>query len=202
MKSSTGNFKKAFTLVELLISITIMSIMAALSISAYPQFSEQLSVTADTYKMLAFFRQTQTYGVSAVTSPGVKFVYAFKIDLSTTTLENVILDTPTDTTNQYYVNTSVVDPVAEKISLSRNVEIIKIEGVKQNATTTLDTAYAFFKRPNPESRLVGKLGTIINPDVTSGSFDRLEVTVRSKKNNGLSKKIVILQTGQMYVSDW
>ncbi len=193
---------KAFTLIELLVSISILGILAAMSISAYPKFSEQISLTSETYKLLAYLRETQAYGVSAVAQPGTKFVYSYVINKSTTTISRVKIENPTDSTNQYYINNATEDPSSKKLYIKNNYEIFQINGITNNSTTSLDFAYGFFKRPNPDSRVIGKVGTNIYPDVDTGSYTKLEIILRSKKNNAFMKKVVILSTGQMYVADW
>lgn len=199
MKSFSG-----FTLIELLISITIISMMAALSISAYPKFSEQISISGDTYKALAYFRETQSYGISAVTTPGIKFIYSFQIDKAAGTFKRYKIESPTDRTNTYYINSSSIDSGAPVITIRSTFEISQINGIKGTATTSLDKAYAFFKRPNPEARLSGTVGSSnsISPDTDTTSFDRIEVTIRSKRTPDFQKKVIILNTGQMYVNDW
>lgn len=194
----------AFTLIELLVSLTIISIIAALSISSYPKFSQQLEVTTETYKMLAYFRETQSYGVSAVATPGIKFVYGFVIDKNENSITKIIKESPTDQTNAYFINNLAADTNATTSKLKDGFEIFKICGKTGSADceNSLDKGYAFFRRPLPEARLTGKLGEVISPDVNKTTYDSLEVTVRSKKNPQFMKKIVILHTGQMYVSDW
>jgi hypothetical protein len=127
---------------------------------------------------------------------------AFLIDKGTTTVLRVQITNPTDKTNSYYINNSSFDDSASILSIKDAFEISEIDGVLGSATTSLDKVYGFFRRPNPEARLTGMLGTNIYPDTDTRSFDRVEVTIRSKKNNVFMKKIVILATGQMYVSDW
>lgn len=196
------NSRTAFTLVELLVTMSIISILAAMSISAYPKFSEQMALTAETYKMLAYFRETQVFGVSALVTPGTKIAYAFRINKSSNDIARLIVTDPTSTTNSYYSSTGVVDVNSPHLVIKDNFEIAEINGIVQNSTTSLDTMFSYFKRPNPESRLMGKVGENIVPGTDTESFSKVEIILRSKKNNVFLKKIVILETGQMYVSDW
>jgi prepilin-type N-terminal cleavage/methylation domain-containing protein len=198
--SKTRKFS-AYTLIELLVSITIISIIAGLSITSYPKFAQQLEVTTETYKMLGYFRETQSYGVSAVSTPGVKFVYGVQVNMSNNTIKRLILESPTDNTNDYYINNAKQDTNFDSLVLKSGFEIFKICG-DDTCDTSLDQAYAFFKRPNPEARLTGQTGNITSPDKDASSFDRITIYVRSKITPAFIKKIVILQTGQMYVNDW
>lgn len=205
-RSKTVRKFQAFTLIELLISLSIIGIVAGMSISAYPAFSEQIALSGDTYAMLAYFRETQAYGVSAEATPGVKFVYAFVIDKSNPLIQRVQIQNPstTDKSNQYYINNSSLDTTAPSSSLKSIFEISDIDGIMHGATTSLDKGYAFFKRPDPEARLVGTVGSnsSIEPSTDTTGFDRIEITIRSRNNHAFTKKLVILSTGQMYVSDW
>lgn len=149
-KFCSNKNKSGFTLVELLISMTIVGIMAALSISSYPKFSEQISLAQDTYKILSFAREIQTFGVSAMTLPGVKFVYAFEVDRSAGTIKRYKIENPTNTTNSYYQTSLTLDPTGEIITIKANFEISEIAGISSTGTTTLNNMYSFFRRPNPE----------------------------------------------------
>jgi prepilin-type N-terminal cleavage/methylation domain-containing protein len=202
MKSSSN--KKGFTLVELLVAMGIIAMMAALSISAYPKFSDQLALTSDTYKFLSYFRETQSYGVSAVATPGVKFAYAFLVDKGNGTVSRVIIENPTSKTNDYYIKTAQTDPSAPIYTVKSGYNISDISGIKSGATTSLDKVYGFFRRPNPEVQLSGTVntGTSYFPDSGTSTFDRVEVTFSLTKNPEQTKKIIILSTGQMYVNDW
>jgi prepilin-type N-terminal cleavage/methylation domain-containing protein len=201
MKSYSQNKFKAFTLIELLVAISIIGLMATLSISAYPKFSEQVGVTSQTYKLLAYMRETQTYGTSAVSTPGTRFVYSFLVDKSENSLKRFSWPSPSSRSNQNYVQNSTLDVSAEILNLKEQYEIEKICG-GQNCVADLDKAYVFFRRPNPEGRIVGLQGTNILPGLDDVGFDRLEITIRSKRTKEFTKKVVVLSTGQTYVSDW
>ncbi len=203
MKLLENKFK-GFTLVELLVSITIIGIISVMSISSYPKFSEQLSVTSETYKILSFGLETKSYGSGSITEPGVKVVYALIIEKNNNTIKRVVIKNPTQNDNQYFVNTfpaASTDPL-DNLIIKDNFEISDIcyFGIdKTNCDQHLNKVYGIFKRPNPDARLIGLQGTNIGPDTDTGSYDRLEVTLKSKNNSNLQKKLVILSTGQIYV---
>ena len=195
---------KAFTLVELLVSITIIGIISVLSISAYPKFSEQMAVTSEVYKILAFAMETKSYGVGSYTDPGVKVVYAFLVEQNNNLIKRVLLKAPTSDTNQYYLDNFVDDTntTSSTFAIKNNYTISDICFFGLDKTICdqkLDKTYAIFKRPNPDARLIGLTGTVLGPDVNIGSYDKVEVTLQSRRYKNLTKKIVILATGQMYV---
>jgi len=195
--------QSAFTLLELLVSLSILAFVAAMSVTSYPRFSEQIGVSGEAYKMLAFMRESQVYGTAAVTIPGTKSVYGFLINRDNGWVRKVIIENPrpNDRTNQYYVYANIADSSAEEFSVKRQFEIESI-CPDENCTNDYDQAYVFFRRPNPEGRIIGLNQTLINPNVGEGTLDKLEVNLASKRNPALKKKLVILSTGQMYVSDW
>ncbi len=203
--------KNAFTLIELLVSISVLAMMAAISVSSYPKFSEQLGVSAESYKILAYMKEAQVYGSAGYTDPGVKVVYGLEIDRDTNIIKKVLWRNPTGTSNQLYINNKT-DAEEASLSLGSRFEIEKICSitfVSGNNVSSCDQgtngqnytkAYVFFKRPNPEGRLLGLVGSILYPDQSSSvGFQKLEVSFRSKQNVQFVKKIVILQTGQIYV---
>jgi prepilin-type N-terminal cleavage/methylation domain-containing protein len=193
---------KAFTLIELLISMSIIALMATISISSYPKFSEQVSLSSEVYRMLAHFKEAQVFGTAAYVNPGTKVVYGFLVDKQAGTVVNYQLENPTSFLNQDYQTRSSIDSSAKTIILKTKFEIESIEGIFRNSTTTLEKIYVFYKRPNPEARLTGLIGTNISPDPNLSSFSKVTITLRSKQNQQFKKKVVILQTGQMYVDSW
>ncbi len=193
-----------FTLIELLVSITIIGIISVMSISAYPKFSEQMAVTSQVYKILAFSMETKIYGVASYSDPGTKLAYAFLIEKNNDTVKRVLIKNPVDDTNRYYVDNFVdeTDRNLGNLTINKNYTISDIcyYGTdKTNCDQKIDKVYGIFRRPNPDARLIGLVGTVISPDISTGRYDRVEITLESKKNKDLSKKIVVLSTGQIYV---
>jgi Tfp pilus assembly major pilin PilA len=199
---------KAFTLVELLVGIGIISMIAGLSLSSYPRFSEQVALTSEVYKILAYTKETQIFGTSAFTTPGTRIVYSFRVQTDSNTIDRYILENPTTTqiNNDSYVNDSQLDSTSDIFTLKDQYKISLIEGITKDSTSTLSSLFVFYKRPNPEGRIVGLEDytntTNIKPDAGIGSFLKAIVTIESRRNSAFKKKIVILQTGQAYVEDW
>lgn len=198
------NKKKGFTLIELLVAIGIIAFVAGLSIGSYPKFSEQMGVTTETYKLLAFLKETQTYGVNAYGSPGVKFVYGVEIEKGVG-IKRVRLESPTSANNSYYRDNLQVLSGEDIFALKDLYNIVNIcldENCTVDTANSITKAYILYKRPNPEARIITLEGTLVQPDVNTGSHQRVVILLNSKKDAKISKKIVILKTGQAYVADW
>ncbi len=198
---------KAFTLIELLVSISILSLVAAISVSSYPQFAEQIGVSAESYKVLAYMREAQVYGSSGYTRPGVKVVYGLEIDRDATPnkIKTVKWEDPTSTTNAKYIEKAESDNASTTIGSRYEIsKMCSIVGTKNSCVDQNDgnynQVYVFLKRPNPEARLIGMAGENMDPGPNRYiGLQKIEVHIQSKLNPQFVKKIVILQTGQMYV---
>lgn len=192
--------KSGFTLIELLVSITIVSLVVSLSITAYPKFSDQIAVVAETYKIVAYSRESQVFGISAYVDPGTKIAYAMAIETGNNTISRYVITNPTDSTNQYYIDNFTVDATSKTLNIKDNFTISKI-CYDDACTSPLSKVYVVFRRPNPEARLIGVNGNVISPDTAKGSYGKIKITLQSKNNPSLTKNVDILQTGQMYVEE-
>jgi prepilin-type N-terminal cleavage/methylation domain-containing protein len=195
---------KAFTLIELLVVIGIISFVAMMSINSYPKFSEQMGVTTETYKILAFLKETQTYGVSSFGNPGVKFVYGVDIQKNGG-INRVRLESPTASSNTYYRD-NLQTLTGEDIFEIKNLYEVKNICLDDNCTpltsNSIDKVLILYKRPNPEARIFTLEGTNVQPGTDTQSHQKIVILLTSKKDNKIAKKIVVLKTGQAYVADW
>jgi prepilin-type N-terminal cleavage/methylation domain-containing protein len=196
--------KKAFTLIELLVVLGIVAIIAAISINSYPKFSEQMGVTTETYKLLAFLKETQTYGINSYGSPGVKFVYGVKID-KTGNIKRVKWESPTSSKNSDYVTNLQELSGDDTFSIKDLYEVKNIcidDNCSSDNLSLIDKVYILYKRPNPEARIITLEGTNIQPGANTESQKKIVILLDSKKDKNISKKVVVLKTGQAYVGDW
>jgi hypothetical protein len=128
-------------------------------------------------------------------------VYGVEISKTGTFVKRVQWVNPTNNRNSDYI-ANKVDSGEQTLDLKTSFELEKICD-SENCTNQFDKAYIFYRRPNPEARIVGVNGTIVTPaPASTNSLNKLYIFIRSKKNTAFVKKVVILQTGQVYVSDW
>jgi hypothetical protein len=208
--------------VELLISISIIALMSALSIAAYPKFSAQLSVASESYRLLGFLRETQAFGVSSYSKPGEKTIYGILVDKDTNTIKRVVaLQNQTVNTlqanskfkNSDFINsaTDFVPGGDQDVAAAFENPKFKIAAICSSEdcnpdTSTVDKGYALYKRPNPEARIVLKSGNIQEPsaigDGDTSSLPRMVIFLEHPTRKEMRKKVVLLRTGQMYVEEW
>jgi prepilin-type N-terminal cleavage/methylation domain-containing protein len=205
-----------FTLIELLVSMSIIAIMAAISISAYPKFSAQLATTAESYRLLTFLRETQSYGISSLTLTGQKIVYGLEIDQSANTIKRVIWDVTNQNNLSFkFKNTDFLNNYVAQVdsanlfTLKDSFSIVKICDTIECDTenNVFDKGYVAYKRPNPDSRIIFTKGSggssIMTPsqaiDNDTSSAGKLVLIMQNKSKAGLFKKLIILSTGQMYI---
>lgn len=210
---------RGFSLVELLISVSIISLMAMISIAAYPKFSAQLQASTESYKLLAWLRETQTYGVSSFTKPGERQVYGVEFNKTDNSIKRLVapvsqLSVVNFGSNSKFTNggflTAKQDFDGEQSEFVLG-GLFQIVGICDNEecdplTSVYDKAYTVYKRPNPEARIFFEEGSVRDPspseDNDKGSKHKLVVFISAKNQSQIKKKIIILRTGQMYVKEW
>lgn len=213
----------AFSLVELLISISIIALMSALSIAAYPKFSAQLSVASESYRLLGFLRETQTYGISSYTRPGERVIYGVLVDKETSTIKRVVASTDNLTTgilqtDSKFKNSDFINSAADFLPEGDQDVTTAFENPKfkiaaicssedcDTNQSTVDKAYALYKRPNPEARIILVSGTNLDPspigDGDTSSLSKMVIFLEHPTRKEIHKKVVLLRTGQMYVEEW
>lgn len=211
---------KGFSLIELLISISIIGLLAAMSISAYPKFSLQLQASTESYKLLAWLRETQVYGISAFTKPGERQVYGVKFDKTSNSIKRIVV--PIDdlgleqfgpgskfTNSKFDENVKDFEGEESNFVFKSSFKIVSLcdDGLDCSATTSpFTSAYIAYRRPSPEARIILKQGEVLTPSISEnsdkGSVSMLNIYIASKEQVEIRKKLVILRTGQMYVEEW
>jgi prepilin-type N-terminal cleavage/methylation domain-containing protein len=208
---------KGFTLIELLVSVSIMAMMAALSISAYPKFSAQLSIVSESYRLVSFLRETQSYGQTSFGEIGKTTIYGIEVFKDVSRIDRVTVDNSNGAlensfgprfTNSVFLQNKV-SPVIEKdiFNFKSNYKIQKICSDIEctSGNDNFEIGYAAYKRPNPEARIFFTQGNLITPSPSiqddTSSAKKMTVVIVDKRNEAISKKVVILSTGQIYVQE-
>jgi hypothetical protein len=184
--------------------MSIITIVALISISAYPKFSNQLMVTSESYKLLAFLKETQSYGISAYTLPGKRMVYGVEVTKGGE-VKRIKIENPATSTNEYYVNNVSYDASVDNtysVKSLYNIVAVCNDINCDPAASQITKGYVIYRRPNPEGRIVTMEGSIISPGIKEEGFPKLVIFIRHKTDPSIAKRVVILATGQMYTKDW
>lgn len=191
---------KGFTLVELIVTISIFVFMSVLLMVKYGNFNQSVLLTNMAYDLALVIRTAQTYGISVrSTTDNSDFDRAYGVNLST---KNIVdargsLNTKiiffADLTNNYiFDGVSGGDSIESIYNLSRGAKISKIcvGDSSSNCTVTPDVVNVSFKRPDPKA-------IICNDSSCYSDYPYMEITLEG--TDGGQRKISVNRTGQVSI---
>jgi len=166
---------RGFTLVELLVALSIFLVISAITLSNYPQFNSRTSLTGLAQEISISIREAQVYGVSvkSATSSSVAgstypaYGIFFGNDAISTTHANtkaysLFFDKPGAATGKFGL--SIGDEFAtdnyeilDTTNIGNGNKITQIRGYGCDTGvadgTQLDAAFIVFRRPNPDAKI-------------------------------------------------
>jgi prepilin-type N-terminal cleavage/methylation domain-containing protein len=157
---SFKNKSRAFTLVELIVVMTITTIILTSLVIQQNAWNDQLSVKTQAYELVMMIRQAQIYSLGVredVGGSGDKFSVGYGVYLSVTGAEKAVLFADRDGDQEY-------DSPGEKIeekTLTRGVIISKVCEIILSPCTGNGPKKVniTFLRPNPGARFVFRTAT-------------------------------------------
>ncbi|KKR21084.1 MAG: hypothetical protein UT48_C0014G0018 [Parcubacteria group bacterium GW2011_GWE2_39_37] len=154
--------KSGFTIVELLISISIIGMVSVLFYNNYRATSRQNVLAAASHQLAGDFRAVQGYASGAKKNNGSVPKGGWGIYLATTSA-NYIIFTDDDESKDY----NVVSELYRSVDLPVNVHVDKIEVTKWDGTPVVgsSTVSTVFLPPDPK--------TYITTDYRSDSTDNV-----------------------------
>lgn len=190
------NKKEGFSIIELIVTISILVIINTLVFASYPKFRQSVSLRKTSQEIASTIYQAQTYALGVkefTTSSGEeKFPgYGAHFDISSGPTDSFVLfaDIPDSSgkgNNKY-------DGESENVELfkiqtgDRISEICGTNGLYPDCSLSLSTADIIFLRPNPVVTL------------TDGSNLFSNVGIKIKSSQGQEKTINIWLSGQISV---
>ena len=195
--------KKGFTLIELMVTVTIMMIMTSVVLFDYNTFNDSSVLNNLAYDMSLTIRQAQVYGTavrengngtsagSPITVGSVNnFVSSYGVHFDHNNPNSFTLFTA-DITGTY-------DPanVLQTYQFQRGIKISQLcASYPCLDATTLGTIDIVFKRPDPEANITASVdGTASVGQVVSSAN-----IVLQNGNGAISKSVVVYSTGQISV---
>ena len=149
---------KAFTLVEVMVSVSIVSVIMATVLFNYSNFNNNLTLTSSGQELAIAVRQAQTYGltVKEVTPGGGQFSSAYGIYFDPTgEPSNYYIFADIDGDKKYDIGSgcgSGNTECIEKFSLRNNIKISSIcDGSACPPDNSVKMMNVTFLRPNPDA---------------------------------------------------
>ena len=208
-----GKLAAGFTMIELLVSISIFAFMTAFLVSKYGTFNQSVLLTNLAYDTALTVRSAQTFGLNvqgtATSSPSILgFNYAYGVHFDPAKPTQFILFVDLCGTNKFETGTTCSNNAL--LTLGATAEIQSTYSFRQGFTiksvcagagsgnncTAIVGPYALdilFKRPNPDAIIQNTTTGATNP----GQYAKVVMTA----TDGSMKAIVVQSTGQIAVTN-
>jgi prepilin-type N-terminal cleavage/methylation domain-containing protein len=201
-------FTKGFTLVELMVTITIMLIMTAVVFFNYNSFNDSSLLSAFAYDMSLTIRQAQVYGVAtregnstsqsgqittaSIGSGNFSYPYGVHFDKNSTTAPLVLfIDVNKD---GKYVLGDDGQPL-QSYTFQRGIKIYQLCVTDTTEHCDVNALDITFKRPDPEA-IVSAFDMSSSRIYPSSSSARI---VLHNSGDSLTKSVAVYSTGQISV---
>lgn len=195
--------RKGFTLVEVVITIAIVTILSTTAIVNYYSFNDRLSLSSAGQEMAINIRQAQTYGINVKeNTPGggvFNTPYGIYFDMDSVSNDNYVIFSDANNNKKYDENSgcgSGSTECVEKITLKGGVTISFVDAT--DACPAINAARSLtirFIRPNPDadiSFIKKNTGT-----VNCHSLSDAIITLTSR--GGRTLLLSVGATGQIHV---
>jgi prepilin-type N-terminal cleavage/methylation domain-containing protein len=217
------NKESGFTLVELLVTLSVFTVMSALTLANYPKFNNQTAITGLAQQIAISIREAQVYGVAvknasstaSIVAPNVYPAYGIFFATSTvgttygnSTSYSIFFDRVTSNGVAPYFRPlgdnffSDSGELVETVKIQNGSTIISICGVPTSggACAPAYSAFVVFRRPNPDAiiKTITTSGTWPYTTPTLVDNQRLDVVIRSRDRE-LTKTIQVYSSGQITV---
>lgn len=192
MKNSST--QKGFTLVELLVSVSIFVFMTAFLVFKYGTFNHSVIVTNTAYDIALTIRNAQSYGLnvkaSKDTNPATIFSHGFGAHFQKSAVAN----------GEFYFfsdldNDGLLTPATEKITISTIKKGIIVDSILASCggpEASYNSLDVVFVRPDPDA--------IIR--VNGSATPRCQTAkIIIKAPDGATKTIVVRSTGQIAIEN-
>ncbi len=199
---------RAFTLIELVVSIAIFAFMTTLLVAKYGNFNQSILLTNLAYDVALTLRTAQTYGLSVKNiNVGGTFQYAYGVDFSTASAGSAnktltLFGTPSTGTykDDFYSGSGVREDIeVSKYSVKRGAFISSLCAGADEADCVGHTANVLditFKRPDPNAIMCVNTSGGMNCNPT---YKFAKVIVQA--SDGSTRDIKIRSNGQISVGD-
>ncbi len=184
------NYKKGFSLVELLVVTLIFFILTGIVLFRQGKFSSDILITSTAYELALFIREAQVYGVGSKINPGSssnsRFAYGVHFSNSALGTKEVTLfaDVPNSSGVFDYKYDSSSDVLVNKIQFKQEQVIHDFCGIKNSTeyckgdgvVSSLNIA---FEKPDLNAKIFGIVrGSTV--EYTEGAVIRIKSSLGDK----------------------
>lgn len=176
---------RGFSLVELLVVLTIISLITMVVIARYRDFDSTILLRNLAYEIALSVREAQTLGISVqnpASSTGNPFNYAYGVHFARGTSYMLFADL--NTNGQYDSGEEI-----SSYTIGKNNGIARLYANNAEGTTEVTTLDVLFRRPEPDARFTASPAV---PGISS-----VRVIIASQK--GTERTIEVWTTGQIAV---
>ena len=196
------NSARAFTVVELLVSVGIFVFLTVLLVVKYGSFNQSVLLTNLAYDVAVTIRTAQAYGLSVkrvgTGDESVNFQYAYGVHFDTTSAGNTTLKlfafTPAQTQNHTYGDTSnsaLSEIDVQTYTLKRGARITGVCTGSVNCAPDTDQLDIIFRRPNPNADIC----------ITSGGCGNQYAEITITGTDGSTRVVAVRENGQISVKE-
>jgi len=182
--------KKGFTLIELMVTVTIMMIMTAVVLFNYNTFNDSSLLSNFAYDMSLTIRQAQVYGTSGgETNQGAVTVSNASINSSAPPFGVHFIQGAMAPNPSLILFVGNPANVLQSYTFQRGISIkqICVSSSGNSCASTPSTLDITFLHPNPEAIISGGDGSMAT------------IILQNAGSSPLTKKVVVYSTGQISV---
>ena len=156
MKKDTASKNHAYTLIELLVGISIISIIFSVGFASYRDFSRRQALTGITKAIVSDLRLIQQKSLSGEKPSSCTTLSGYQLDITSTTTYNLVADCSTN------VVVKTVDLTEAGVTISSNTDpiIFKVLGQGTNLTSEATITITNPKMNKSSSVIVGIGGDV------------------------------------------
>ena len=183
------NFKKGFTLIEMLMVVSIFAVITSTVLTSHSKFSGNLLLGSLAYDVALSIRQAQVFGLSVreVSVGSGVFNVGYGVHFDNNLDTSYILFADLNDNSEYDGPNEIV----EVFNINNKYRISDLCGLTPNGTTCVggvSTIDIVFKRPDPDAIISSNTGV---------NHRKAEVILQSP--SGKERKVSIWTTGQISV---
>lgn len=194
----TSSSSAGFTMIELLVSLSIMVIIVTLILVNYRKFDGTVVLTNLAYDMSLSVRKAQTYGISVKgqkTGSDQTFSYPYGITFSSASTTTYTLFADTNVNGNGTFGNGLYDggEGVETYTLRGSYRITNLCTVdaNNNETCGLSNIDITFLRPNPDAKII--------TNRTTQTTNAAKIKIGTSQDSSVTRTILIRTTGQISV---